>query len=76
MFVCCNTVGLQSVGVPMTAMLFAEILILSIGSAMDSVLVQEFCLFGKVALLVDYALEFTFFIAVLSIDVKRVEVMN
>ncbi|CAO3589846.1 unnamed protein product [Absidia cylindrospora] len=62
--------GLQSIGVPMTAMLFAEILILSIGSAMDSVLVQEFCLFGKVALLVDYVLQFTFFIAVLSIDVK------
>ncbi|KAI8332927.1 hypothetical protein BC941DRAFT_516682 [Chlamydoabsidia padenii] len=67
---------LQSVGVPMTAMLFAEIFILSIGGAMDSVLVQEFCLFGKVALLVDYALEFTFFIAVLSIDVKRVELAD
>ncbi|KAI8086590.1 uncharacterized protein BX664DRAFT_336249 [Halteromyces radiatus] len=68
--------GLQSIGVPMTAMLFAEILILSLGCAMDSVLVQEFCLFGKVALLVDYILEFTFFIAVLSIDVKRVELTD
>ncbi|KAI9307065.1 sterol-sensing domain of SREBP cleavage-activation-domain-containing protein [Cunninghamella echinulata] len=68
--------GLQSVGVPMTLMLIAEIMILYIGSAIDSELVQEFCFFTKFALIVEYIMVYTFFIAFLSIDVKRLEVNN
>jgi hypothetical protein len=41
---------------------------------MDTALIKEFCRFTKVALCVDYVLEMTFVIAVLSIDIKRVEV--
>lgn len=67
-------IGLQSVGVPMTATLIAELLILTVGTYMDTDLVKEFCTFAKVALVVDYILEMTFVIAVLSIDIKRVEV--
>ncbi|KAI8638930.1 hypothetical protein BD408DRAFT_446431 [Parasitella parasitica] len=68
--------GLQSVGVPMTATLIAELLILSVGTHMDTDLVTEFCTFAKVALIVDYILEMTFVIAVLSIDIKRVELAD
>ncbi|CEP11845.1 hypothetical protein [Parasitella parasitica] len=68
--------GLQSVGVPMTATLIAELLILSVGAHMDTDLVREFCTFAKVALIVDYILEMTFVIAVLSIDIKRVELAD
>ncbi|KAL7319604.1 hypothetical protein PS15m_002727 [Mucor circinelloides] len=68
--------GLQSVGVPMTATLIAELLILTVGTHMDSDLVKEFCTFAKVALIVDYVLELTFVIAVLSIDIKRVELAD
>lgn len=58
----------------MTATLIAELLILSVGTYMDSDLIREFCIFTKVALLVDYFLQLTFVIAILSIDIKRVEV--
>lgn len=69
-----HATGLQSVGVPMTATLIAELIILSLGGYMDNLLIKEFCMFTKVALCVDYILEMTFVIAVLSIDIKRVEV--
>lgn len=58
----------------MTATLMAELLILTVGTAMDIVVIKELCLFLKVALVVDYVLEMTFVIAVLSIDIKRLEV--
>lgn len=60
----------------MTATLIAELLILTVGTHMDTDLVKEFCTFAKVALIVDYILELTFVIAVLSIDIKRVEVIS
>lgn len=59
----------------MTATLVAELIILSLGGYMDNALIKEFCMFTKVALCVDYLLEMTFVIAVLSIDIKRVEVI-
>ncbi|KAG1376908.1 hypothetical protein G6F60_007708 [Rhizopus arrhizus] len=68
--------GLQSVGLPMTATLMAELLILTVGTAMDIVVIKELCLFLKVALVVDYVLEMTFVIAVLSIDIKRLELAD
>ena len=61
-------------GVPVTATLVAELVILTLGGHMDNALIKEFCMFTKVALCVDYILEMTFIIAVLSIDIKRVEV--
>lgn len=60
----------------MTATLLAELMILSVGTAMDKALIKEFCLFAKVALIVDYILQMTFVIAILSIDIKRVEVLK
>ncbi|CAO3651099.1 unnamed protein product [Mucor hiemalis] len=68
--------GLQSVGVPMTATLIAELFILSLGTQMDTALIKEFCTFTKVALCVEYVLEMTFVIAVLSIDIRRVELAD
>ncbi|GAA5808997.1 hypothetical protein MFLAVUS_002397 [Mucor flavus] len=68
--------GLQSVGVPMTATLAAELIILTLGGYMNNELIKEFCLFTKVALCVDYILEMTFIIAVLSIDIRRVELAD
>ncbi|EIE82207.1 hypothetical protein RO3G_06912 [Rhizopus delemar RA 99-880] len=68
--------GLQSVGLPMTATLIAELLILTVGTAMDIIVIKELCLFLKIALVVDYVLEMTFVIAVLSIDIKRLELAD
>jgi hypothetical protein len=58
----------------MTTILVAELLILNIGKAMDSDVIKEFCLFSKVALIVDYFLGMTFVISILSIDIKHAEV--
>jgi hypothetical protein len=51
--------GLQSVGVPMTATLIAELLILKVGTFMDSDLIQEFCTFIQVAITVEFFLNST-----------------
>jgi hypothetical protein len=58
----------------MTVTLIAELFILSLGTQMDTALIKEFCRFTRVALCVDYLLEMTFVIGILSIDIKRVEV--
>ncbi|KAG0169849.1 hypothetical protein DFQ28_011344 [Apophysomyces sp. BC1034] len=68
--------GWHNVGVPMTATLVAELIILSIGSAIDNPLIQEFCLFAKTLLLVEYFFQLTFFTAILAIDIKRVELAD
>ena len=67
-------IGLESVGVPMTATLIAELIILAIGDAMRIPIVSDFCLFARIALIVGYLLEMTFFMAVLAINIKCVEV--
>lgn len=54
--------------------LLAEQVILAIGTAMDVPLINEFCLFARIALLVGYALDMTFTLAFLAINVKCVEV--
>ncbi|KAI9317971.1 sterol-sensing domain of SREBP cleavage-activation-domain-containing protein [Dichotomocladium elegans] len=68
--------GLQSVGIPMLGTLGAELVILGIGRAMDVTIIKQFCLFAQVALVVEYCLDMTFFIAVLSIDINRAELSD
>ncbi|KAI9275775.1 hypothetical protein BDA99DRAFT_496435 [Phascolomyces articulosus] len=68
--------GLESVGVPMTATLIAEWLILAIGDAMRIPIVSDFCLFARLALFIGYLLEMTFFMAVLAMNVKCVELTD
>lgn len=38
--------------------------------------IREFCVFACVALIVDYLLHMTFFLAVLSVDVRRLELQD
>ncbi|KAL0075698.1 hypothetical protein J3Q64DRAFT_1769176 [Phycomyces blakesleeanus] len=68
--------GLQSVGVPMTATLLAELSILLIGYTTRIAVVKEFCIFSAVALIIENTLQMTFFVAVLAIDVKRAELAD
>ncbi|KAI8977490.1 hypothetical protein BDF20DRAFT_958722, partial [Mycotypha africana] len=68
--------GLQSVGMPMTITLIAELFILTLGTYMDSMLIRELCTFAKLALVVDYILQMTFVIAILAIDIRRVELAD
>ncbi|KAI9484324.1 sterol-sensing domain of SREBP cleavage-activation-domain-containing protein [Zychaea mexicana] len=68
--------GLQSVGAPMIGTLMAELAILEIGRAMEVPMIKQFCLFAQVALAVEFCLEMTFFMAVLSIDINRAELAD
>lgn len=58
----------------MLGTLVAELIILEIGRAMDVPTIKQFCLFAQTALIVEYVLDMTFFIAILAIDVNRAEV--
>lgn len=59
----------------MTVVLCLELTITALGAAMGVPKIKQFCVFAAVALVVDYILDMTFYLAVLSLDVKRVEVI-
>ena len=64
--------GLEKVGASMTKTLFTSLVLLFLCSSID--LVQEFCIFVSVAMIIDYLLQMSFFITTLSIDLRRLEV--
>jgi len=68
--------GLEKVGVSMTKTLFTGFFLLLICSATSINSVQEFCIFTSVAMIIDYLLQMSFFITTLSIDLRRLEVLE
>jgi hypothetical protein len=66
--------GLQQAGVTMLTSLLSELCILGTGSLMKKDHIRSFCSFTAVALVVAFVLSLTFFVAVLSIDIRRAEV--
>lgn len=66
--------GLEALGFSITATLLAELSILAIGTGTGLQAVKEFCQFTAIALVIDYMLQLTFFVSVLSVDIRRVEV--
>ncbi|KAH8555304.1 hypothetical protein BGW37DRAFT_476634 [Umbelopsis sp. PMI_123] len=68
--------GLEALGFAVTATLLAELSILAIGSHTGLLAVKEFCQFTAVALVIDYLLQLTFFVSVLSVDIRRVELTD
>ncbi|KAI8813555.1 sterol-sensing domain of SREBP cleavage-activation-domain-containing protein [Cladochytrium replicatum] len=66
--------GLGKVGLRMITSLTTEMSILLIGSAINIPALQEFCLFGAVSLVISFFMEVTFFVTVLAIDIRRLEV--
>ncbi|CAG8517990.1 9286_t:CDS:2 [Cetraspora pellucida] len=65
--------GLEKVGYPITKMLISWLLLLMIFSAMNIDSIREFCIFTSIAMIIDFMLQMSFFIAVLSIDLERLE---
>ncbi|KAJ3223277.1 hypothetical protein HK099_001318 [Clydaea vesicula] len=53
-----------------------EMFILLMGSLINIRALQEFCLFAAVSIVIDYFLQITFFISVLSIDIRRLELFE
>lgn len=66
--------GLEALGFSITSTLLAELAILAVGTGTGLQAVKEFCQFTAIALVIDYALQLTFFVSVLSVDIRRVEV--
>lgn len=68
--------GLGAVGVSITLTLVAELGLLGIGAMTTIPAVQEFCTFAIAAVFMDYILQMTFFITVISIDIRRLELSD
>ncbi|KAG0201974.1 hypothetical protein BGX33_009992 [Mortierella sp. NVP41] len=68
--------GLGTVGVSITLTLVAELCLLIIGAMTTIPAVQEFCTFAIAAVIMDYLLQMTFFITVISIDIRRLELSD
>ncbi|KAI9029344.1 sterol-sensing domain of SREBP cleavage-activation-domain-containing protein [Hyaloraphidium curvatum] len=68
--------GLGKVGVPILVALFGELFLFLLGTATSVPALQEFSLFASVAVVVDFFLQITFFVTVLSIDVRRLELAD
>ncbi|KAI8919149.1 sterol-sensing domain of SREBP cleavage-activation-domain-containing protein [Powellomyces hirtus] len=66
--------GLSKVGASMTLSLGGEMVLLLIASTTSIPALQEFCLFAAVSIVMDYFMQITFFITILSIDIRRLEV--
>ncbi|CAG8570609.1 335_t:CDS:2, partial [Cetraspora pellucida] len=65
--------GLEKVGYSITKTLIIWLLLLLICSAINIESIQEFCIFTSIAMIIDYMLQMSFFIATLSIDLERLE---
>ncbi|KAI1319707.1 hypothetical protein EDD11_003401 [Mortierella claussenii] len=68
--------GLGTVGVSITMTLVAELSLLIVGAMTTIPAVQEFCTFAIAAVIMDYLLQMTFFITVVSIDIRRLELSD
>ncbi|KAJ3172098.1 hypothetical protein HDU88_006912 [Geranomyces variabilis] len=68
--------GLSKVGASMTLSLGGEMLLLLIASTTSIPALQEFCLFAAVSIVMDYFMQITFFITILSIDIRRLELSD
>ena len=69
--------GLGKVGVPITLTTLADILLLLVIALFIGVrAVREFCVFAIFSLIMDWFLQMTFFVTVLSIDMQRLELAD
>ncbi|KAJ1911665.1 hypothetical protein IWQ60_010035 [Tieghemiomyces parasiticus] len=68
--------GLSHVGPTMLFRLLAEVAGLTLGVGLSTEIVREFCIFLILSIIVDFVFQVTFFITVLSIDIRRLELSD
>ncbi|CAG8580559.1 13472_t:CDS:2, partial [Dentiscutata erythropus] len=68
-----TALGLEKVGYNITKMLLSWLLLLLIFSATNIGSIKEFCIFTSIAMIINYMLQMTFFVAILSINLERLE---
>ncbi|XP_052801573.1 sterol regulatory element-binding protein cleavage-activating protein-like [Mya arenaria] len=69
-------IGLSKEGWSITKNLVIELAIIAIGFFTFVPAIQEFCLFALVGLLTDFFLQMVFFVTVLSVDIRRMELSD
>ena len=65
--------GLSRVASKITVTAFTECVAMMILATSGIPALQEFCIFTFVSVLIDYVLQMSFFVTVLSIDIRRLE---
>ncbi|XP_052246747.1 sterol regulatory element-binding protein cleavage-activating protein-like [Dreissena polymorpha] len=68
--------GLSKEGWSITKNLLIELAIIAVGFFTFVPAIQEFCLFALVGLLTDFFLQMVFFVTVLSVDIRRMELSD
>ncbi|XP_060568692.1 sterol regulatory element-binding protein cleavage-activating protein-like [Ruditapes philippinarum] len=68
--------GLSKEGWYITKNLLIELVIIMVGFFTFVPAIQEFCLFALVGLLTDFTLQMVFFVTVLSVDIRRMELSD
>ncbi|KAJ1960415.1 hypothetical protein IWQ62_004242, partial [Dispira parvispora] len=68
--------GLARVGPTMLVRLCVELTVLMLGVVWTPAVVQEFCTILILTIVIDYGLHMTFFVNVLSIDIRRLELAD
>ncbi|KAJ1660669.1 hypothetical protein IWQ61_000452 [Dispira simplex] len=68
--------GLARVGPTMLVRLCVEVTVLMLGMVWTPAVVQEFCTILILTIVIDYGLHMTFFVTVLSIDIRRLELAD
>ncbi|KAL1924337.1 uncharacterized protein VTP21DRAFT_7372 [Calcarisporiella thermophila] len=68
--------GVKNVGVPISTTLIFELIVLMLGAMIGLPSVREFCFLASAALVTDFALQMTFFLTVLSVDIRRLELSD
>ncbi|KAJ3098198.1 hypothetical protein HDU97_004207 [Phlyctochytrium planicorne] len=68
--------GLSRVGTKMSISLAGELFFLLLVSTINIPSLQEFCLFASVAIVMDFFMQITFFVTILAIDIRRLELSD
>ncbi|KDN53049.1 hypothetical protein K437DRAFT_271841 [Tilletiaria anomala UBC 951] len=69
--------GLASVGVSITLTVASDVLLISVIASVTPVAaVREFCIFAICLLIMDWFLQITFFVTILSVDMQRLELAD
>jgi WD40 repeat protein len=69
--------GLNAAGVPIAVTVVSDVALMALIAAVVGVpAVREFCLFAICSLVVDFFMQMTFFVTVLSIDLQRLELAD
>ncbi|CAJ0845437.1 4920_t:CDS:2 [Entrophospora sp. SA101] len=75
-YMCDIFIGLESVGNSITKNVATRLLLLPLSCVINVDSLQEFCIFISVTMIIDYLLQMSLYITILSIDLRRLEISD